>query len=296
MRVKSEAMPPRIFLLALLVAPWLRAQDAAKKPGDYVAQLAASLEPTRTIVYKKVADRELVLHVFEPAGFKPTDKRPCFVAIHGGGWTGMEPRRFFPFADYFAKSGMVGISVQYRLANAKTGATVFDCVKDVRSALRYVRAHAAELGIDPQKIIASGGSAGGHLAAATAMFDGVNENTDDLKVSPVPNALVLLFPVIDTSKEGYGNAKIGERWQEISPRHQVRAGLPPTIVFHGTGDTVTPFAGAQAFHDEMIKAGNRCDLDVNDGGVHGYLMRTQALFDDTMKKTEVFLASLKLDR
>jgi acetyl esterase/lipase len=235
-----------------------------------------------------------VLHLFEPAGFKASDKRPCFLVIHGGGWTGMEPRRMFPFAADFAKLGMVGISVQYRLASTRTGVTVFDCVKDARSSMRHVRAHAAELGIDPQKIVASGGSAGGHLAAATALFDGVNEATDDLKVSPAPNAMVLLFPVIDTSTEGYGNAKIGERWQEISPVHHVRAGVPPTIIFHGTADPTTPFKGAKLFQEEMQKAGNRCELDINEGGVHGYLMRTQELYDDTMRKTEAFLKSLGL--
>jgi acetyl esterase/lipase len=287
-----------LLCLPSLVASSVLAQETAPKPKakslDAVGEIAATLEPTRTVVYKKVGDRELVLHIFEPAGHKATDKRPCFLIIHGGGWTGMEPRRMFPFADHFAKKGMVGISVQYRLASTKTGVTVFDCVKDARSSMRYVRAHAAEMGIDPQKIIVSGGSAGGHLAAATALFDNVNEDTDDLKVSPVPTAMVLLFPVIDTSTEGYGNAKIGERWKELSPVHQVRAGVPPTIIFHGTGDATTPFKGAKLFQEEMIKAGNRCELDVNEGGAHGYLMRTRVLYDDTMTKTEVFLASLGL--
>lgn len=266
--------------------------SAQAKPLDSVGQMSMVIEPTRSVVYKKVSGLDLVLHIFEPEGFKVTDKRPCFLIIHGGGWSGMEPRRMFPFAEHCAKLGMVGISVQYRLSSKHTDFTVFDCVKDARSSMRYVRAHAAELGIDPQKIIASGGSAGGHLAAATALFDGVNEDTDDLKVSPVPNALVLLFPVIDTSTEGYGNAKIGARWQEISPLHHVRSGVPPTILFHGTADTATPFKGAKAFHEAMLKAGNRCELDVNEGGVHGYLMRTRELFDDTMRKTEVFLTSI----
>jgi acetyl esterase/lipase len=189
---------------------------------------------------------------------------------------------------------MVAISVEYRLAKPKAGVTVFDCVKDARSAMRYVRAHAAELGIGPQKIVANGGSAGGHLAAATALLEGVDEAGEDMSVSCVPNALVLYFPVIDTSKEGYGNAKIGERWQEISPLHRVKAGVPPTIIFHGTGDTVTPFKGAQAFRDAMLKAGNRCELDVNEGGKHGYLMFDRALYEDTLRKTEAFLKSLRL--
>jgi acetyl esterase/lipase len=205
----------------------------------------------------------------------------------------MGPERMYAFADHFAKLGLVSISVQYRLASVKTNTTVFDCVKDVRSAIRYVRAHADELGIAPGKIIASGGSAGGHLAASTAMFD-VNEGSDDLNIPPTPNALVLLFPVIDTSAEGYGNARIGERWKELSPAHNVRPGLPPTIIFHGTADPTTPFKGAQIFHDAMLKAGNRSELVIHEGGGHGYLMRTQPLFDECLAKTDAFLKTLNL--
>lgn len=283
-----------LAVLLLLTAPAFAQTPAKAKASDAVDMLAKDLKPSRIVVYKKIAERELQLHVFEPEGFKPGDKRACYLIIHGGGWTGGAPPRMYPFAAHYAKLGLVGISMSYRLHSAKTGVSVFDCVKDTRSAVRYIRAHAAELGIDPQKIIISGGSAGGHLAVSTALFDKVNEEGDDLAVSATPAALVLLFPVIDTSKEGYGQAKIGERWQELSPAHNVRAGLPPTLTFHGTGDTVTPFAGAKAFHEAMLKAGNRSELDVNDGGAHGYLMRDKALFDDTMKKTDTFLKSLGL--
>lgn len=284
-----------LLLLPLFLAASAFSQTPAKsKAPDAVDTLAKDLKPSRVLVYKKIAERELQLHVFDPAGFKAGDKRACYLIIHGGGWTGGAPPRMYPFAAHYAKLGLVGISMSYRLHSANTGVSVFDCVKDARSAVRYIRAHAAELGIDPQKIIVSGGSAGGHLAVSTALFDKVNEEGDDLAVSASPNALVLLFPVIDTSKEGYGNAKIGERWQELSPAHNVRAGLPPTLIFHGTGDTVTPFVGAKTFHEAMLKAGNRCELDVNEGGVHGYLMRDKLLFDDTMKKTDAFLKSLGL--
>lgn len=286
-----------LLSLTLLAVSLATAQTAAlaKKANpmtdDHVGKLAATLTPSDKIAYKTVASGDLLLHVFKPTGWQATDQRACFVTIHGGGWTGGAPLRMYPFASHYAQVGLVGISVQYRLNNAKAGVTVFDCVKDARSALRYIRSHAAELGIDPQKIIVSGGSAGGHLSAATALFDGVDDASDNTAVSPVPNALVLLFPVIDTSKEGYGNAKIGERWQDLSPVHHVRAGLPPTLTFHGTGDTVTPFKGAQAFHDAMLKAGNRSELVVNEGGTHGYLMRTQPLFDECLAKTDAFLRS-----
>lgn len=284
-----------LLLLPLFLAASAFSQTPAKtKALDAVDRMGKDLKPSRILVYKEIADTELQMHVFEPEGFKAGDQRTCFLTIHGGGWTGGSPPRMYPFAAHYAKLGLVGISVQYRLNSAKTGVSVFDCVKDVRSAMRYLHSHATELGIDPKKIVVSGGSAGGHLAAATAMFDKVNEDSDGLSVTVTPAALVLLFPVIDTSKEGYGQAKIGERWQELSPVHNVRAGLPPTIIFHGTGDTVTPFAGAKAFHEAMLKAGNRCELDINEGGVHGYLMRDQALFDDTMTKTDAFLKSLGL--
>ncbi len=282
-------------LLFLTVLSSVVAQaPKTKQANDYVAQLAAPLKPASLIVYKKVADRELHLQLFQPTGWQASDNRACYITIHGGGWTGMGPERMYPFADHYAKLGLVSFSVEYRLASAKTGVTVFDCVKDARSAVRYVRAHASELGIDPQKIIVNGSSAGGHLAVATAMFDAVNEDGEDTKVSSAPNALVLLFPVIDTSTEGYGNARIGERWKELSPVHNVRAGLPPMITFHGTGDRSCPIKGAQTFHDGMLKAGNRSELVVNEGGAHGYLMRTQPLFDECLTKSDAFLTNLKL--
>ena len=269
------------------------AQPPAKpKAGDYVASRVPGLTPTRTVVYKRVEDRDLVLHIFEPPGFQKGDRRPCFHIIHGGGWQGMDPSRMFPFAADFARlHGMVGISVQYRLYQPKTGVTVFDCVKDARSSVRYARSHAAELGIDPDKIVVSGGSAGGHLAAATALFDGVDEAGEDIRISCRPDALVLLFPVIDTSAEGYGQAKIGDRWRELSPVHHVRPGLPPTITFHGTGDTTTPFAGAKAFQEAMKKAGNRSELVPYEGGAHGYLMREESLYQDTITRAAAFLST-----
>ena len=291
----KRIMFPGICAGILFLAPAIANAQAAKtRAPDAVDEISAKLEPARTVVYKKIGGRELRLDVFEPEGMKPADRRSCFITIHGGGWVNGAPRRQYPFADHFARAGMVGISVEYRLVKPDSGSTVFDCVKDGRSAVRYVRTHASDFGIDPQKIIVNGGSAGGHVAAGTALFDGVDEAGEDTSVSSVPNALVLFFPVIDTSKEGYGNSKIGGRWQEISPLHHVRPGVPPTIIFHGTGDTTTPFKGAQAFRDAMLKVGNRCELVVNDGGAHGYLMRKQELVKETLARTDTFLASLGL--
>lgn len=293
--MKISPFLPRILAAAIvsLFAVSLAAAKPKTRALDHVDQRGVGLEATRSVVYKKIGDRELRLFIFEPDGFRKGDKRPCFHIIHGGGWQGMTPQRMFPFASDFAKRyGMVGISVEYRLYRPDGSVTVFDCVKDARSSVRYVRAHAAELGIDPDTIVVSGGSAGGHLAAATALFDEVNEEGEDTSVSCLPNALVLLFPVIDTSAEGYGQKKIGARWQDLSPVDHVRPGLPPTILFHGNGDVTTPFKGAKEFHEKMLAAGNKSVLDINEGGVHGYLMRTEPLYEDTIQKAANFLDSL----
>ena len=263
----------------------------AKKPvTDYALRTAKELKPTRTVVYKKLPDRELELPLFEPKGLQPGDRRPCFLAIHGGGWTAGTPDVVYCVASHFAERGWVGVSLRYRIQRAERKTTVFDCVRDGRSAMRYLRAHAAELGIDVDRIVAGGRSAGGHVAAGTALFDEVDEAGEDTKISCVPNALVLYSAVLDTSEQGYGKETIGERWEELSPLRHVRAGLPPTLVLHGIRDTTTPVAGAQAFADEMVKAGNRCELILNQRGNHSYMMRTQPLFAEAMEQTHAFLA------
>ncbi len=262
---------------------------AAKRPPNFVMQLVKTIQPTRTLVYKKINGRELHLFVFEPKD-KATRPRPCFVSYHGGGWTGGSARMMFSFTEWAAKQGMVGISVEYRRYKAGTDVTVFDCVKDARSAMRHIRAHAAELGVDPDRIVANGASAGGHLAAATALFTGVDEATDDLSVPCAPQALVLFSPVIDTSAEGYGNKKIGERWKELSPADRVVKGVPPTLLFYGTGDTLTP--GTGKFQAAMTRAGNTIELVTVEGAGHTYMFKDAALYADTLRRMEVFLRDL----
>lgn len=261
-----------------------------ERPLDPISK---QLQPTKLITYNTAADRDLKLHVFNPEGHLATDRRSAFVIIHGGGWTGGFPWRCYPFADYFREKGMVAITIDYRLLRKPIGTTVFDCVRDGRSAIRYIRRHADQLGIDPEKIVVSGCSAGGHVAAATALFDDVDDPADDVRVSCRPNAMVLYYPVIDTSVDGYGQKKIGETWQQLSPVHHVRPNLPPTIVFHGTGDRVTPYAGAESFHKKMQAAGNICELVSHADGGHGYLIFERPLFDEAMERTEAFLTSHK---
>ncbi|HIK98562.1 MAG TPA: alpha/beta hydrolase, partial [Dehalococcoidia bacterium] len=168
------------------------------------------------------------------------------------------------------------------------------CVRDARSAVRWIRKNADVLGIDPARIVAMGGSAGGHLAVSTALFDRVNEDSDQADVSARPDALILMYPVIDTSAEGYGQTKIGDRWRELSPVHNVRGGLPPALIFHGTGDAVTPYVGAKTFHDLSIAAGNTNTLITHPGGRHGYLIFDRDEYDRALVQMKDFLMQQRL--
>ncbi len=191
-----------IFMLSAAALSMFASNTKAADEGkpDSVRSFASmqkELQPNKTVVYKTVGERELTLHLFHPKGFKPSDQRPAYVVIHGGGWRSGTPRRFYPYANSLVPEGFVGISVEYRLVGGREGATVFDCVKDGRAAIRYIRSHAQSLGIAPDRITVGGGSAGGHVALGTALFDTVEHADEDLSVSCKPDALVLLFSVLE---------------------------------------------------------------------------------------------------
>jgi acetyl esterase len=266
------------------------APPAAPVPPNYLGALSAELEPSAQIVYQGAGQKALQLHVFNPGGWTRTDRRPAFVLFHGGGWTRGEPRSMYSFGKWAAEHGVVAFSAQYRLHQPEAGVTVFDSVADARAAVRYIRAHAAELGVDPTRIVVGGASAGGHLAVATVMFDELDPASDSA-ISCRADALVLFSPVIDTSPEGYGQAKLGLRWRDLSPVHHVTRGLPPTITFHGTADAVTPFAGAQAFHTAMLASGNPSELVVAPGAPHTYMFKDARLYAETMARVQAFLGA-----
>jgi len=242
-------------------------------------------------VYQIVDGMPLQVHVLTPDGHAATDARPAIVLFNGGGWRREDPRMLAPQARHFAGRGMVAIIAEYRVEK-RHGTTPFDAVEDARSAMRWVRAHAAELGIDPGRIVAAGGSAGGHLAAATAFLDAFDGPADNLAVSPEPDALILFNPAIDTTRGGYGWQRLGDRAEAMSPLHHVGTDAPPTLVFHGTEDRVVPFRGARAFADRMQEHGNLCELVPYDGRSHGFFHRGKPDYDDVLARADAFLVSL----
>jgi len=264
---------------------------AASLPG--IGETAPEFPPDQVRVYKTDPRGDLKLHVFLPKGWKPGDRRPAIIFFFGGGWVRGNPARFFPHSRHFANLGMVAVSADYRTKNSH-GTDPFACIADGKSAIRWLRAHAKEMGIDPNRIVAAGDSAGGHVAASTALREGLEDSGEDLSVSSVPNALILFNPVIDTTERGYGAAKLGDRKLEASPVHHVRAGLPPTLILHGTADTTVPFENVQRFCRQMHQFGNRCKLIPYEGKQHGFFLysRDRAIYRDTIRRADAFLREL----
>jgi len=233
---------------------------------------------------------ELNLHIFNPPNH--TANTPVILFFFGGGWQGGSADKFYPHSAYFAARGMVAIAADYRTFQQHQ-TSPFECVADAKSAVRYVRAHAAELGIDPNRIAAAGSSAGGHVAACAGILTHGDEPGEDAGISSRPDAMVLYNPVIDTSTAGYGHDKLGERWRELSPHHHVRPNLPPAIVFHGDADDVVPYANAVDFEAAMKEAGNRCTLVTLPGVGHGFVYNLKnPAAREAVEGTEGFLREL----
>ncbi len=188
-------------------------------------------------------------------------------------------------------------SAEYRV-KSRNKTTPFECVKDGKSAIRYVRANAAKLGVDPKRIVASGGSAGGHVAGCTGVIKDHEETGEDLAISSQPNLMVLYNPVLDTTEKGYGAEKFKPAQQtELSLTHQVRKGIVPTIVFHGTKDKTVPFENAERFQKLMQEADNECVLMPYEKMGHGFFngpvfrpkMKKVDTYNQVIKQTEEFL-------
>lgn len=219
--------------------------------------------------YKKIGPCQLDLHVFLPN--QSTKKCPVKVYFHGGSWSEGKPDWFFDACKRDAQQGWVACAVEYRIYG-RHRTLPFEAVKDARSAIRWLRQHAAEYFIDTSRIVACGNSAGGHLVLTCAMADQWNEKTDDLHFSAAPNVLMVNSGVYDLTDQATAwirrTLKNKDLVKQISPNYLVRPGLPPLLAIHGTQDGNVSFSSAKQFEIEMLKASNPLEFHALEGASH----------------------------
>lgn len=252
---------------------------------NYSQNKIQQIKPEK-ILYKSTNEGELNLFIYKPSEFDIKKKYSCIVFFHGGGWNSGNPEQFQRQSRYFASRGMVAFSVEYRIRN-NHGTSPIQAMEDAKSAIRFIRSNARLLSIDPSKIAAAGGSAGGHLAAVAGNIDLFDNSDEDLTISSKPNLLILYNPVID-----FGTRK----WlwinnpSDASPIHNISKGSPPTIILTGTNDKIVPVESIMNYKKIMESVGSRCDVILYEGAEHAFFNRGDD-FIDTVFQTDIFLKS-----
>lgn len=249
-------------LLSLLFAATL---DAADKPSINIPGLKQDIE------FAKAGDVSLTLDAFVPEGAGPF--ATC-ILVHGGGFTKGDKQTFItPLFEPLAKAGFTWFTINYRLAPQHQWPA---CVDDTASAIKWVKAHAAEYKVDVNRIALIGESAGGYLVSAL----GVTGKGDTRVAAVVPfYAPHDLVTHVKRRNELRGLAGLigrdtldEETWTKlamISPSNQMRPGLPPFLLIHGDADTTVDYDQSIQFQTKMKAAGNTCDLITVPGGGHG---------------------------
>lgn len=267
------------LLLAILFAASSVSVGAQESPLAWAARLENDYRILANVTYLTASNWDAKLDVYMTR--TPDKPRPTLIFFHGGGWTGgnKEGRAFviLPYLDM----GMNVINVEYRLARvAPAPAAVEDC----RCALRWVIQRAKEYGVDVNRIVVAGDSAGGHLALTTGMLpasaglDRQCPGPDNLKVA----AIVNWYGISDVNEllDGPNMKPYAVTWlgsatdreqvaRRVSPLTYVRAGLPPVLTIHGDADPTVPYTQSERLHKALSDAGVANELMTMPGGGHG---------------------------
>lgn len=280
------------FVLGSLLAFSASAQQ--KGSSTYPPEIAGAT----VHVYRTVGDVELKLWRFAPDA--EGGNRPAIIFFFGGGWRSGSPTQFVPQAKHLAERGMVAFVADYRVAS-RHGTKAKDCVEDAREALRWVRANAATLGIDPTRIAAGGGSAGGHIAACLGTIDEDPESKADAMVLFNPACVIAPYqgrsPWPENRSEEMTD-RMGIDPVELSPIHHVDESDPPAVVFHGLADTTVPPETAVWFTEALKDAGVRSYFHGFADAPHGFFNHTRRdqfetdFYGDSVAKMDAFLVSL----
>jgi acetyl esterase len=223
-------------------------------------------------IYKKTPQGDLPIYVHFPKDWTAQDKRPAIVFFFGGAWTGGTVEQFARQAHYLASRGIMAARADYRV-RSRHQTTPDKCVEDAKSAVRWLRKNAAKFGIDPNRIVASGGSAGGHIAACTSTVTGLDAEGEDTGISCRPNLLILYNPVLNCTDEEIalrmGSMDMAKR---LSPNLHLSKNMPPAIVFYGTEDRF--YSQGKEFLQLSKELGNKVELYAAGGQPHGFFNRS----------------------
>lgn len=280
-----------------------RGRVAASRPAEVVPPDARIL---RDLEYARVEGKPLRLDLYLPPGADRAEPLPVLVWVHGGGWQAGSKNNC-PLAPLCGR-GYAVVSVQYRLTDAATfPAQIHDC----KGAVRWIRANATKYNLDPRRIGAAGGSAGGHLVALLGTSGDLRELEGDVggnldhssRVQAVcdfcgpadfvgresvltgadgrePQALIRLF--------GGPLSENREKARLASPVVHVSADDPPFLIIHGDEDPLVPVSQSERLAAALKQAGVDATLHVVKGGGHGVigpdtLAMAAAFFDKHLK-------------
>ncbi|MEZ5399477.1 MAG: alpha/beta hydrolase [Bryobacteraceae bacterium] len=283
-----------VWILACVAA--LVAQNGPTPP----LTIPPGVEVKKDLVYARYGSREMHLDLYLPAS---GTSRPAVVYIHGGGWRNGSKNAFSRQAAHMAGRGFVGASIEYRLSGEATWPAA---MHDAKAAVRWMRANAKAYGIDPKRIGAAGGSAGGHLVGML----GVTAGRTDLEgaggsagESSEVIAVAAFNPAVDLvsfGKSAPGNASnsvsaflggtFAERpavWELATPITHVSAKSARFLFLHGDADTTVPIQQSIDMMEKLKASGVEAELMTAPGAVHGFFNRPP-WFAPTLERMEQF--------
>ena len=229
----------------------------------------------RDVEYAQAGGASLRLDGYVPAGQSPV---PAALIVHGGGWVRGDRRaNVEPLFQPLAEAGFAWFSISYTLA--ANPFQVGEAVSDVEAAMRYLRTHAKEYRLDPERLVLVGESAGGQLASMAALGSASGSFVKAVVAIYTPTDLVTLARTSSYIPENIRKQLNGTPWEklilarlgQLSPIGAVRAGMPPFLFIHGDADPVVPIAQSKAMCDQMQTVGASCKLITVPGGGHGLL-------------------------
>ncbi|GAB5399247.1 MAG: hypothetical protein Aureis2KO_08320 [Aureisphaera sp.] len=254
----------------------------------YAESKTRRAEADTIMIYKRVGDFQLEAHIFKPEGHKKTDKTPVYAFFHGGGWAQGIPEWGYKNCKRYQGKGMVSVSFEYRLIDIH-GSNIINCIEDAKSAIAWLRKEAVSLGIDPDKIVAAGFSAGGHLAASTAILEHI-EISDSNGINAIPNAFITHSATYNTTKSNFFKRQSNGNAESISTFHNAKKGLPPSISFHGTRDHLARIVEFTEYRDKMEELGNDFEYKIFEGV--GHFFGDPSVRNEVGELTDSFLEKL----